>query len=273
MIKITCYNCGKKLEAPDEAEGKQGRCPECKAVFMITDGANLREGQSWASSSAGLSKKITRKLTEKLLLKTDNADPENFNNFVFSPDSTRLAYEAEEGDKKFVVVDGKEGKRYDSISYPIFSPDGAHVAYRAEKSRKLWRRGWACVVVDGKEGKRYDGIWLSPIFSPDSTRLAYKAEKWFFGKGFKKSVVVDGEEGKRYDSTCPFPIFSPDSTRMAYVAEEGDKEFVVVDGEEGKKYDHIFTLGRGRIVFDLPDTLHYLAQKGTSIYLVEEEIK
>ncbi len=36
MIKITCKECGKKLEAPAEAEGKKGRCPECRTVFVVS---------------------------------------------------------------------------------------------------------------------------------------------------------------------------------------------------------------------------------------------
>ncbi len=35
MIKTKCRECGKVLEAPDEAAGRKGRCPECGAVFEI----------------------------------------------------------------------------------------------------------------------------------------------------------------------------------------------------------------------------------------------
>ena len=34
---------------------------------------------------------------------------------IFSPDSQRVAYAAEEGDKQFVVVAGEEGKQYAQI--------------------------------------------------------------------------------------------------------------------------------------------------------------
>ncbi len=34
---------------------------------------------------------------------------------IFSPDSKRLAYAVPEGNKWFVVVDGKEGKQYRSL--------------------------------------------------------------------------------------------------------------------------------------------------------------
>jgi hypothetical protein len=95
-------------------------------------------------------------------------------------------------------------------------------------------------------------------------------------EGNKRFVVVDGKEGKHYDYIWGVGtlIFSPDSKRVAYAAEEGNKQFVVVDGKEGKQYVGIVTLGGGRIIFDSPDRLHYLAEKdGGGIYLVEEHIK
>jgi hypothetical protein len=225
---------------------------------------------------------------------------------VFSPDGRHLAYVARTGNKKsFVVVDGKEGKGYDFIAPGsiVFSPDSTHPAYAGRAGNK-----WL-VVVDGKEGKEFDLIaGDSIVFSPDSTHLAYGAKianKWF--------VVVDGkEEEKPYDdgmmtteaahreeaseaakvragSREPFmyytvvngkgkPIFSPDSKHVAYAARTGDKEFVVVGGKkgnqyDGKQYDAIVTILGGRIVFDSPDSLHYLVQEGSSIYLVKETIK
>lgn len=53
-MKITCSTCSIRIEAPDEAEGKKGRCPQCKTVFMISGGANPQEGQGWISPSTGM---------------------------------------------------------------------------------------------------------------------------------------------------------------------------------------------------------------------------
>lgn len=92
--------------------------------------------------------------------------------------------------------------------------------------------------------------------------------------GDKRFVVVDGEEGKHYGNIKRgSTIFSPNSKYVAYVAEEGTKQFVVVDGEEGKHYDDIITTGGGRIIFDSPDSFHYLSLKDNSVYLVEEKIE
>ena len=65
-----------------------------------------------------------------------------------------VAYSAKEGNKWFVVVDGKEQKHYDITLKGglLFSPDSKHVAYGVLAGKKQF------VVVDGKEGKQYDGI-------------------------------------------------------------------------------------------------------------------
>ncbi len=142
------------------------------------------------------------------------------------------------------------------------------MAYGAKSGGK-----WS-VVVDGKEGRAYDGIGASGIvFSPDGQHVAYAARS-----GGKWSMVVDGKESKAYDGIGITPVFSPDGQHVAYAAESGGKWSVVVDGQEGKAYDGI--LKGSRIVFDSPDSLHYLAVKdghsvyvGHSVYLVEEKLR
>src|SRR5262245_9762271 len=37
-VRITCPECGKKLDAPGAVLGKKARCPGCKAVFIARDG-------------------------------------------------------------------------------------------------------------------------------------------------------------------------------------------------------------------------------------------
>ena len=70
---------------------------------------------------------------------------------LFSPDSKRVAYEAEDG-RVFLVVDGRVGTEYDGVHGVVFSPDSNRVAYAAGRSGKL------LVVVDGQESAEYDGV-------------------------------------------------------------------------------------------------------------------
>ena len=66
-----------------------------------------------------------------------------------SPDGRRVAYVVPAGDQAYVVVDGREQKRYDAILQGtlVFSPDGKRAAYGARLAGKCF------VVMDGKEGK------------------------------------------------------------------------------------------------------------------------
>ncbi len=81
--------------------------------------------------------------------------------------------------------------------------------------------------------------------------------------------------GKKYD-TISGAAFSPDSKHLVYVASRHDGannlvQYVVVDGSEGKPYDNIFI--PRTVLFDSPDTFHYLAARKKDIYLAEETIK
>ena len=154
----------------------------------------------------------------------------------FSLDGEHSLYVASEGKKQFVVFDGKEGKRYDSVDEFDMTPDGKHFAYVAMEG-KPEQGGKSFVVLDGKEERKYH-LSYYPLFSLDGKHFAYvamDASPWQGGKSF---VVLDGKESKKYNSVEGL-VFSPDSKHFAYIAKEGKKQFVVFDGKEGKKYDFV----------------------------------
>jgi hypothetical protein len=76
-------------------------------------------------------------------------------------------------DRQFVVVDGIEGKQYDSIGEGtlVFSPDSRRVAYAAQAANKWF------VVVDGSEGKGYDSILGEGIIFDSSNSFHYFATR------------------------------------------------------------------------------------------------
>jgi hypothetical protein len=204
--------------------------------------------------------------------------------YSFSPDSKRLAYPVASGGKGFMIVDGKEEKRYVGVgmSSTVFSPNNQRLVYIAvlkgsvhshegeEKDKKEHlNEEEVCVVVDGSEGNIYRLIWEAPVFSPDSKLVAYLAmekESWF--------LVKDGTKyPQKYDAVGRGTlIFSPDSKYVAYVAKSGEKWAVGVDGQAGKQYDGIITLLGGKVVFDSNDRLRYIAVEGGKVLLVEEKI-
>jgi len=151
----------------------------------------------------------------------------------YSPNRKRVAYIAKRGEKWLAVVDGKEEKEYDDVSYLQFSPDSKGVAYCAV------RNGKGFVVVNGKETET--GMVKGLEFSPDSKRIAYVALE-----NRKEAVVLDGIKGKGYDYVDfryhpgdEKLVFSPDSKRLAYMAVSGKKMFMVIDGVESDEYDSI----------------------------------
>jgi len=75
---------------------------------------------------------------------------------IFSPDSKRVAYEAVQRDKRFVVLDGKEGKKHEGLvrgSSVVFdSPVGLH--YLARKGNGIYLTDER--IERGPAGRRRD---------------------------------------------------------------------------------------------------------------------
>ncbi|MDL5502050.1 MAG: hypothetical protein QSU88_02435, partial [Candidatus Methanoperedens sp.] len=110
---------------------------------------------------------------------------------TFSPDGKRIAYAAREGDKWFVVVDGKEGKRYDDIlkHTPVFSPDSKRIAYAAREGNKWF------VIEETTDGNKFKNI------------ITFRA-----GNDDAKDSV-NSNIGNQYDAIIEGSLlFSPDST-------------------------------------------------------------
>ena len=196
---------------------------------------------------------------------------------VFSPDGRRLAFRAQLGEARFVVVDGQPGTPYHRVSGPVFSPDSGHLAYWARD------RGKEFVVLNDTPGPRFQGVGL-PVFAPDG-RLAYRfsdGHRWRVmagkepGPAFDEIGVVQVEGAGRVNDLAdlvfsptgalayaarrgadwflvrgqqpgkPFgqvglPVFSADGARLAFRAARGGREFVVVDDRPGPAYDFVGT--------------------------------
>lgn len=184
---------------------------------------------------------------------------------VYSPDGRRVAYVADKGGKKYVVVDGVPGEKgYDAIGFIIvvtlppytFSPDSKRVAYVGiTRGERTAGNKWS-VVIDGEEGDTYSGESRSFTFSPDSKHVAY----WANGIIFLDRVPVKGPPG----TVVTAPLFSPDSQQLVYVVEQSGKQSVVVDGIPGKQYDRISS-----IAFS-PDSKHlaYWGDSGNFRFMV-----
>lgn len=182
----------------------------------------------------------------------------------FSPDSEHYMFVARDlNANAFVVLDGKEGKKYDDIElYNLdlyFSPDGNHHAYLA-KTGNDW-----VAVIDGEEGPPMGHSYRGVVFSPDSEHYAYDGQI-----GGKMVVILDGTKLDDFDNSSN-PEFSPDSQRLAYRASLNGDSFVVVDGEKGPINDGYIT----NITFS-PDSqrLAYRADlDGKEVMIIDGEIQ
>ena len=64
---------------------------------------------------------------------------------VFSPTGPTVAYAADEGERRFVVIGTRRIETPHRVSDPVFSPDGRRVGYGARIGREIW---WKVLEAD-----------------------------------------------------------------------------------------------------------------------------
>lgn len=142
--------------------------------------------------------------------------------------------EKKEKDKWFVIVDGREQKKYDFITpYSIvISPDCNRIVYCATKDKKLF------VVEGNKEYDSGDRIEKDSIlFSPDSKSLLF-----VFRKLNKYYVFMNGKISNPYNFIESDSVrFSFDSKHVVFIARDKDKKSVILDFKIIGSYDNILS--------------------------------
>ena len=201
------------------------------------------------------------------------------NNVIFTDDDKRVLYQASDAVGDFLVVDGKETKRYPHIaegsygftpggksyvfvvriaagdyvvlndipgesyswvSEPVFTQDGSSMAYIAEKNKKRF------VIQDGKRvGDEIDDILLGPVFSPVGSTLA------FAGKKAEKQVLQIGEKSLTFDQVGGF-MFAADGKTLTYSVREGADYY-----DYFGPYKLLSSVGGG-LVRSTPDGKHWM---------------
>jgi hypothetical protein len=204
-------------------------------------------------------------------------DKGGFDDFVFSPDDSHLAFAYADRtidgkNKKTVVIDGKEVGTYNWVYRFAFSPDSKHYAMSVSNSDEN-----SFIVMDGREIKNYksssdpvylaDGrlayiarkgdMWViildgkeiisekegiySFSFSPDGNKVAYSKSG---GSGVWEAVFDEKELGKygiigNQDGSPAF-FFSPDGQQLAFIAGDGSRnKYIVQNGQKQKSYSKI----------------------------------
>lgn len=227
--------------SPDSKRFAHPACSKKNRCFVVLDGKEDKKIYDWVES------------------------------ITFSPDSKRLAYVAYKGKHEFLVLDGKECRKYPvfpvakpdvplDITGITFSPDSKRIAYKATTTRKKWH-----IIIDEKQSMAYDYV-SSPAFSPDSKRTAYYASS---RNG--NVIVIDGNEKPSLWTfkDTPEDIFSPDSKHVVYNTIIGGKYYSVLGGKPGtNSYDEMISSP----VFKGPDVIRYIAVRDSQVLAVEEKL-
>lgn len=162
------------------------------------------------------------------------AEGQSPDQFIISEDGRHLAYIVREAGGAFMVLDGKESKRFQDISRIVFSPGCGRVAFKGVDQKEQR------VVIAGKKEKAWERIG-SIQFAPDG-RVVYEAMK-----NGKWVIVADRHESQPFDSPLDMPLIGEDSKNLAYVEMHTGirKSNLVVSSldmkqrSEGKSYDGI----------------------------------
>ena len=199
-------------------------------------------------------------------------------NFVFSPDGTRFAYEAYSQDGNHVVIDGKESPRYYNIIARSlsFSPDSKHYIYGACTNIMKCE-----VVQDGNvtpvpalsefSARTLKPVYIFPpsFFSPDSNQVAYAYSK---SDGTSQTVYfVNGKE-MVHGTSFEFPSFSPDSKHFVVMGWNGHGYSFFADGKMGPGYQELLEANLNIARFEKPETYRFLGIKDDSVYRVTVDL-
>jgi Tol biopolymer transport system component len=147
----------------------------------------------------------------------------------FSPDGKHYAAVCQRPGAQWVVLDGKKGQEYQSITQavenlstgPAFSADGSKFGYVA-----VANTGKQFVVINDDESDAFDGANFA--FSPDGKHTIMSGRQ-----GGANVLILDGKTiklpGNRYVGSGQV-IYSPDGSRYAFTTatQNGD---VYVDGQ------------------------------------------
>jgi hypothetical protein len=136
-----------------------------------------------------------------------------------APTALRFAYAASRGARRYVVLDGRRGCDYDSLTPPfVFSADSRHLAYVAGRAGRNSRSSTAPRRIPSTSSS---SPWLQRQQLAAGLRRRRRP---------KEVAVVDGIRGAEFERLMQPVTFSPDSRHFAYVARQGRREFAVSTG-------------------------------------------
>jgi TolB protein len=138
----------------------------------------------------------------------------------WSPDGTKLVFEAVEGGIYSVGADGSGLRRLTLAgSGPTWSPDGSRIAFFSDDTGNFDVYAMLSDGVDPQQVTNDTGDDVSPAWSPDGNRIAFVSER----HGNTDLYVIDGDgshERRLTEDPAPDEAFAwaPDGRRIVYVS-------------------------------------------------------
>ena len=172
---------------------------------------------------------------------------------TWSPDGTRLAFDAGSGaDRDIYVVnaDGSDLTKLSSVegsdSLPAWSPDGSRIAYvhTTGSNDDVW-----VMNVDGSRPVRLtddEGLDLEPVWSPDSRTIAFQSNRT--GNPEIYTMLSDGSNVSQVTDNRSFdgsPAWSPDGQRLAFASDRDGAGIYLtnIDGSDIRKLTEATQVG------------------------------
>ncbi len=170
------------------------------------------------------------------------AEALDWDNLVFSPDSSVLAYPAMVKGQWRMVVNGDAGPAWHRIvTAPLTVPDGSNVFFVAYKHGRyhVVDRHTDITAPDPtglRHGAGHRFIEKPPVASADGSTLVY----WALDDDQRWRLYKNGKHQPKYDADRPGELLvSSDGKHIAAVCKQGDTWRVVHDGEPGPGFPAI----------------------------------
>ena len=187
----------------------------------------------------------------------------------FAANGKDTIYKIQENNQWKVIWNGKESKGYDYVSNPVFSPDGTQFAFNAEIGNRAYvvvnntqeinayQKADNIVFSQNNQtiaflAARNDNTYVVVTSSVASSGTTSTSQNVTESQPIAQPGTVTNAAG---DTTSI--IISPDGSHVAYIVQNGDQVSIVVNGHPSAGYDNVSNL-----TVNNDGTCSYQAQNG-----------
>lgn len=201
-----------------------------------------------------------------------NGPYEYARDLVYQQDTDGFAFVAGVDGKESVVVNGREGRKFEGVGKPSFAPDGLVICEVHQDGK--WR-----IIAGKRESPAYAAPSAPPIITPDGKTLVYVEMRSAGNTSHVRACTLDLRDcisGKDYDLVRDMKT-DPSGSHLAYItAAQGNMAVVTADlsspvlmEREGPWYDEIHSVA----VAEGGRHLAYVARRDNDHFLVKDGVE